>query len=483
MKQLETSGAARVFYYFEELCKIPHGSGNTKEISDYCAEFAKEHGLFYVQDEKNNIIIKKKAAPGYENQQTIILQGHLDMVCECEPGTTFDFVNNGLELYIEEDYISAKNTTLGADDGIAVAIALALLEAEDIPHPAIEAVFTVDEEIGLLGAASIDVSPLEGKWMLNLDSEVEGSFLAGCAGGMRVNASVPIARSEAGGCGIQLTVTGLQGGHSGIEIQCERGNAINLAGRVLGQLADAYPVKLYQLEGGLMDNAIPRESVIGMIVAERDVEAICEMTAKIEQILKKEYQSSDPELMIRVQKLGDIKEKVLTDGALKKILAFFDALPRGVQNMCADLQNLVETSLNAGIMCLEERALKIAFSIRSSVESRRDELAGRIHRVAKYLGGTCQDTGVYPAWEYAPESELRSRIVNCYESMYGKKPVIEVIHAGLECGLFAGKIPELQCVSFGPDILDIHTPKERLSISSTERCWDFVCEFLKEGCK
>lgn len=471
----------RVFYYFEQIAAIPHGSRNTKAISDFLVNFAKEHNLVWYQDENNNVVIVKEASAGYEAAEPIIIQGHMDMVCEKEKGVDIDFEKDGLKLYIDGDFLKAEGTTLGGDDGIAVAYALALLDSQEIAHPKLEVVITVDEEIGMLGAEAIDLSMLTGHTMLNIDSDVEGSFLTGCAGGMAVNVTLPIKRVMQSGEKVALTITGLEGGHSGSEIDKEHGNANILMGRLLRALFEETPFGIISLAGGLKDNAIPRECVTELLVPQENVNLVKEIADKLDIELKKEFMTADPSVCIEFEDLGKREESILDFGSVSRVIFYLRSVPNGVQHMSQVMHGMVETSLNLGIMELKEDALHTVTSIRSSVGTRKADLLDRVTAIVELLGGEAEVEGDYPAWEYKQDSSLRPQIAKVYKQLYGKDPVFETIHAGLECGLLSEKIKNLDCVSFGPDNFDIHTPKERLSISSTGRVWDFIVEFLRQA--
>lgn len=471
----------RVFYYFEQIAAIPHGSRNTKAISDFLVNFAKEHNLVWYQDENNNVVIVKEASAGYEAAEPIIIQGHMDMVCEKEKGVDIDFEKDGLKLYIDGDFLKAEGTTLGGDDGIAVAYALALLDSQEIAHPKLEVVITVDEEIGMLGADAIDLSMLTGHTMLNIDSDVEGSFLTGCAGGMAVNVTLPIKRVMQSGEKVALTITGLEGGHSGSEIDKEHGNANILMGRLLRALFEETPFGIISLAGGLKDNAIPRECVTELLVPQENVNLVKEIADKLDIELKKEFMTADPSVCIGFEDLGKKEESILDFGSVSRVIFYLRSVPNGVQHMSQVMHGMVETSLNLGIMELKEDALHTVTSIRSSVGTRKADLLDRVTAIVELLGGEAEVEGDYPAWEYKQDSSLRPQIAKVYKQLYGKDPVFETIHAGLECGLLSEKIKNLDCVSFGPDNFDIHTPKERLSISSTGRVWDFIVEFLRQA--
>lgn len=481
MMVLENIYPQRVFYYFEKLAAIPHGSRNTKAISDYLVDFAKEQGLTWYQDELNNVVIIKEAAAGYESAEPVIIQGHMDMVCEKEDGCDIDFMKDGLNLYVDGDFVRAKGTTLGGDDGIAVAYALALLESKELSHPRLEVVITVDEEIGMLGAYGIDLSMITGRTMLNIDSDVEGHFLTSCAGGMSVNATIPVERTAMSGHRLSLRVTGLLGGHSGSEIHKEHGNADLLMGRVLDAVRGQTALGIITLAGGLKDNAIPRSCTCDILVPEENVIRIKEMVDDLNGTLQNEFQASDPKVTLLCEDMGAGDAEVLDDASADKVIFYLRTVPNGVLHMSQVMPGLVETSLNLGIMELTEDALGTVTSIRSSVGTRKEDVKNRLSSIIAMAGGSVTVEGDYPAWEYQANSPLREKISDVYRALFHKEPVFEAIHAGLECGLFSDKLAGLDCVSFGPANYDIHTPKERLSISSTARVWDFIVELLKRS--
>ena len=470
---------AKVFHYFGEIASIPHGSRNTKAISDYLVSFAVEHGLEHYQDESNNVVIIQEASEDYENAEPVIIQGHMDMVCEKEGDRVIDVAKEGLDLYVEGDFLKARGTTLGGDDGIAVAYALAIMDSPEIVHPRLEVVITVDEEIGMLGATAIDLSMLKGHKMLNLDSDDEGHFLTSCAGGMTVETSIPISYMTAEGLTVDLKVAGLEGGHSGSEINKEHANANLVMGRVLKRIMDEMQFGLVSLAGGLKDNAIPRECAAGLLIDKADQELLEKVIADFSRILKNEYSVSDPGICLDLS-FGRAEEKeVLAVSSLTRVICYLRNVPNGIQNMSRVIPGLVETSLNAGILKLSNDALHVTTSVRSSVSTRKEDLRDKLEFLAEFLGGEIEVSGDYPAWEYVTKSDVRDTISAIYEELFKEEPVFEAIHAGLECGILSGKIENLDCVSFGPNNYDIHTPKERLSISSTEKIWKLLVEFLK----
>ncbi|NCB94083.1 MAG: aminoacyl-histidine dipeptidase [Clostridia bacterium] len=469
----------KVFYYFEELCKIPHGSGNTKGVSDYLVSFAKEHELTSYQDDSNNVVIYKAASVGYEDAPVTILQGHCDMVAEKTPESTHDFEKDGLELMIEEDFISAKDTTLGGDDGIAVAYMLAILDDDSLKHPALECVITTDEEIGLLGAKALDTSVLKGKYLINMDSEEEGYLWISCAGGLSGISRIPVAYHTTTGETVEVVIDGLTGGHSGAEIDKIRANSNKLAGRFLYELNHTMEFELAGIEGGTKDNAITRKTVITLVVSPEDLDNLKDYAAKYQKDLRKEYSSSDTGICITINNIGEKEIDVLDMVSKEKVKFFLMNVPYGIEKMSGEIEGLVETSNNIGILRLEADSLFASCGVRSSVGSAKLYVSEKIQYLTEFLGGEYSIEGDYPAWEYKKDSKLRDLMVQSYKEIFGEEPCVKAIHAGLECGLFYDTIPGLDCVSFGPTMKDIHTTEEKLSISSTARMWDYLVKTLE----
>lgn len=482
MRVLENLNPQEVFYFFEEICKIPHGSGNIKQISDYLVAYAKERDLEHYQDQIGNVIIIKEASKGYEDHEPVMLQGHMDMVAVKKPDYDIDMKKEGLRLKTEGDKVYAEGTSLGGDDGIAVAYGLALLDSKTCKHPRIELVVTVDEEVGMDGARVIDLSPCKAVNLINLDSEEEGIFLAGCAGGVRVNYDFVYPEIEIKGYSCKVKVSGLIGGHSGAEIHKERGNANCLLIRVLEKIASQMEFQLISLKGGLADNAIPREAEAVILLSEQNFQekVLSDVIEQLNKSLKKELAEKDPQVLVEAT-LGEIREnKGLSNGDSKRLLSFLNAIPNGVQAMSGAMKGLVETSLNLGILNLKEGKFQASISVRSSLESAKEALIHRLKSLAFLADINVEVTGDYPGWAFRKDSPLRNKMTAVYEEMFGKKPEIQAIHAGLECGILADKIPELDCVSIGPDMKNIHTTEEELSISSTERVYRFLLKLLEE---
>ncbi len=455
-----------VFRFFEELSRIPRESGHTDAVSAWVEDFARARGLRCRRDELGNVVIRKDASPGYEGHPAVILQGHTDMVCVQAPGTDHDFEKDPLTLVLDGDWLRAEDTTLGGDDGAAVAMMLALLDDDAIPHPPIEAVFTVDEEIGLLGAAGLDCSDLEGRMLINLDSEDEGVLTVGCAGGARCDLTLSLPLHPASGKLCTLELTGLPGGHSGAEIHKNIPNA----NRVLAQCLQALPdARLVSLCGGEQDNAIPDRARAVFVLPEDQTENAPEKFHELTSGAACSFTWA-----------GHAPADALSPEDTRRAVSLILSAPNGVQAMEPDLPGQVRTSLNLGILRLEEGKLRLTWSVRSSAGAEKEKLIGALKALADGCGGTFSRRGDYPAWEYRPASRLRDVMVRVYRERTGKEPVVETIHAGLECGLLAQKLPGLDAVSIGPDMRDIHSPRERLSIPSVRRTWEYLLAVLAQ---
>lgn len=466
---LENLAPRRVFHFFEDICSIPHGSGNTLAVSNYCVNFAKEHGLSFVQDELNNVIIKKPASRGYEDHPAVVLQGHLDMVCEKTADSDIDFTKDGLRLVVDGDLLTADGTTLGADDGIAVAMILAVLEDKKLNAPAIEALFTVDEETGMYGAGAVDVAQLSGSVLINLDSGEEGVLTVGCAGGAKVNVSIPVTTEENTLPCQKIVLSGLCGGHSGIDINKGRQNADKLMGELLSELP--FDFKLVSIKGGFKDNVIPNACEC-VVACEGDV------LKAAENFVEKSRISTDSGLTVSA-KSTESARSCLDEKSTSRVLKFLNEVPFGVVSMNPDMPALVQSSMNLGVIKTDELTVEAVLSVRSSVAAEKQEMLERLEKIADGLGAEFSSHGHYPAWEYRSCSHLRETMIEVYEELYGKKPVVETVHAGLECGLFSERIKNFDAVSAGPDMWDIHTVNERLSIPSVERTYKYLCETLK----
>lgn len=480
MRIFENLEPKEVFYYFEDICSIPHGSGNTQNISDYCVNFAKEHGLKYRQEECGNAIIWKDATPGYEQADTVILQGHMDMVAVKDADCPLDLEKDGLIPEIDGAWIQAKGTSLGGDDGIAVAYALAILAADDIPHPALEAVFTVGEEVGLVGATALDASDLKGKILMNMDSEDDGIFLIGCAGAATVACCLPVKKETVSGQLYAWHIDGLMGGHSGMEISRERANANKIFGRFLAEYMEKTGFSIVSVKGGEKDNAIAKQCDVLLVVPEERTAFFEEAVEKFETMLKKEHHFTDPQMHIYVEKEGCGETEVLDRETAQNLMALLIHLPNGVQKRIPELPDSVQTSLNMGILAQTEEEISMTFSVRSSITSEKEWLMKQMQHLTESFGGYCRISGVYPAWEYQPDSRIRPLMIETYEEITGRKPETAAIHAGVECGIFCEKLPGLDCISYGPQMNDIHTTRERLNIESVKRNWELTLAVLQK---
>ncbi len=467
MGKLSHLHPGRVFHYFEEICGIPHGSGDTARISDYCVAFAKAHNLWYRQDALGNVLIKKPATPGYETHPPVIIQGHLDMVCEKAPDCAMDFTTDGLDVDVDGDWVFAHGTTLGGDDGVAVAMGLAVLESDSLCHPPLEVLFTIDEETGMDGAVGLDASDIEGRLLINVDSEEEGVLTVSCAGGAKAEITLPLAYEPNEDLAYTVTLSGLQGGHSGVEIDKGRLNANVTMGNFLKTL----PCRVVSVNGGQKDNAIP-------VMCRAVITCAADPTALAEAFAQANRPETDPHLTLTVTPVT--ADRVLTAESTARVVDFLTTVPNGIQAMSADITGLVQTSLNLGILTTKADALYATFAVRSSKNDEKTALLTALSAVAERFGGTCATHGHYPAWEYRKDSRLRDVMCRVWETQTGTAPTVLAIHAGLECGLFCEKLPGLDAVSIGPDMQAIHTCRERLSVSSTARVYDYLCAVLKE---
>ena len=467
-----------VFKYFEEISQIPRGSGNEKEISDYLRKFGEDLGLETIQDEALNIIIRKPATKGYENAPGVVLQGHMDMVCEKNKGTNHDFTKDPLQLRIDGDYIYATDTTLGADNGIAVAMGLAVLASNDIEHPALEVLVTVDEEAGMSGAMALDGNLVKGKYILNLDSEEEGHLLVSCAGGVTALSTIPVEFKDADSSKVaySLEIKGLLGGHSGMDIIKQRANSNKLLGRLLNLISIDFD--LAKVEGGSKNNAIPRESDCVLMINPSDKETFISDVERITATFKHEFSTSDPGLEVICNETTS-PSKVLNCDSKSRVISMLNIIPNGIQTMSMDIENLVESSTNIGVLRTTDYAVTFECAVRSSVGSLKTDITNRMELLTKQLNGTLQLISDYPAWEYAKNSQLEKMCIDAYKNLTGNEPIIMALHAGLECGLLLEKMPHAEAISFGPNMYDVHTPNEHLSISSTENTWKFLLAVLK----
>jgi dipeptidase D len=436
-----------------------------------------EHGIRYRQDELNNVILFQEGTCGMEDHAPVILQGHMDMVCEKDENCSINMDTDGLDVAHDGEYVFAKGTTLGGDDGIAVAIALALLADKSIPHPPLEVVITVDEETGMEGATGVDLSELKGRTLINIDSEEEGIFTVSCAGGARGTIKLPVTRRAVYGPCVRLTVEGLQGGHSGVEIHKNRANATKVMGELLSRIQKLMPLCLTKLTGGSKDNAIPRSCTVTLVAMGSYIERINDVASQLEQEIRENY--DEPEVRIYGDDVDAFGGNALPTDLTAKVIGLLCSAPNGVQAWSKDIAGLVQTSLNLGVAKLEKEELRLTFAVRSSVNQEKRELLDQLAKLAEFNEAEYSEMGDYPAWEYKKDSDLRDTMVRVYRDMFAKEPEVVAIHAGLECGILSDKLPGLDCVSIGPEMHDIHTSRERLGIASTQRTWNFLLEVLK----
>ncbi len=471
-----------VFHYFEEISKIPRGSGDEKRISDYMVEFAKSLGLEVKQDEVYNIYIKKPATSGYENIPGVILQGHLDMVCEKNNSTNHDFTKEGLDLYIEEDWIKAKGTTLGADNGIAIAYQMAVLADSTLKHPQIECLMTTDEERGMTGVKNLHPEYLSGKILLNLDSDAEGEFFLSCAGGAKTSFTIPTVKSEINSEMevYKVAIKGLKGGHSGAEIHLERANAHILMGRVLNNLRSELSFELVDIMGGSKDNVITRECEVIIAISPKDKGILESRIKSLIEVFKLEYKSQEPDLNMEISlQSQDVRYSVISKESLNKLIDLLIVIPNGVMGYDINMKGLVQTSLNLGVLSLEDNHIELGSAVRSSMGTKKQELINKLQILTSAMGIEFEVKGDYPEWQYNPSSRIRECAEKLYKEMYGKEAVMTAIHAGLECGFISEKISGLDMISFGPNVKDIHSPKEAASISSMARVYEYLVKLLE----
>lgn len=482
MKILENITDERIFYHFKEINKIPRGSGNEEQISNYLIEFGKRLGLECIQDKALNVIIKKPASKGYENSPTVIIQGHMDMVCEKNNDKVHDFTKDPIGFIVKDDYIYADNTTLGGDDGIAVAYAMAILEDNTIEHPSIEVLITTDEESGMSGARAVQRENLSGKIVLNLDSEEEGMLWVSCAGGIRTQSTLPIEWINKKGSTKEfvLEVKGLKGGHSGAEIHLGRGNANKIIGRLLREISKEVDLNLISLNGGAKDNAIPREATAVLSIDESKEKELAEIKTRVYEELKNEFGKRDPGLEVALLGTNVKVEKVFSDDTTSKAISLSYLYPNGINTISAEIEGLTESSTNLGVVITNGNDIEYHSAVRSSVRSLKAEIVERNKCLTEVLGGTFTSNSSYPEWPYKADSKIRDICKEVYSRMYGKEPEVVAIHAGLECGILKERLGDLDMISFGPDIFDIHTPNEHMSISSALRCFEYLLEVLKE---
>ena len=483
-EKIENLEPKEVIKNFALLSKIPRGSGNEEEASLFLYNFAMDLGLEAYRDKEKNVYVKKPATKGSENKKTVLLQGHMDMVCEKESSSNHDFLKDPICLLTDGEFIFADKTTLGADDGIAVAIMMTLMESKDIPHPPLEFLITTGEEVGLNGAFATEADKLSADMMINIDTEEEGVLLTSCAGAETVRVTKSLSRKEAKEKGkfFSLEIDGLMGGHSGIDIHKERANATKLMARILTSALEKVSFNLSSISGGTKDNAITRDCRCVVFAREENAQAVKNAFQAEAEIIKSELLESDPNFEFKIQEeAGDFK--ISDEKTTKEIAELLYTLPSGVIKKSTVIDGFVIASLNMGIVRINGEELEIIFMVRSSIESLKGEIYRRIRVISDSFGAKAVSLGGYPGWQFDPKSELRDKMSEIYKATFGKELKIEAIHAGLECGIIKSKMPNLDIVAIGPDVFDCHTPREKMSVKSLQKVWLLIKNTLSELCK
>ena len=478
MNPLQNTEPKEVFKWFYEISQVPRGSGNERAISDFLVKFAKDRNLEVHQDKAMNVIIKKPGTAGYEKSPTVIIQGHMDMVCEKDASSNHDFLKDPIKFVVKGEMLYADKTTLGGDDGIAVAYALTVLDSKDIPHPPLEVLITTEEETGMGGAMALTDEHLQGTRLLNIDSEEEGVFLVSCAGGANIHVFFDIKKEAAKGKFLKITVGGLLGGHSGIEISKQRANSIKLLGRILYNIKQNEKINIVEISGGSKHNAIAKDA--HAVIAAENTEAVLKIVEKMTADFKGEYRAVDKLLTVTANETQNPSGQMFTKELTLNLIDFMASIPNGVQYMSMEIHGLVQTSLNNGVLEEIDGKIKFTTSVRSSVKSALDEIVDVLRIQAERCGAEFKKASEYPAWEYSPDSPVRDAAVNVYKKLNNKEPLITAIHAGLECGLLKKTLPKVDAISFGPNLYDVHTPNEHMEIASVERVWKFLLAYLAE---
>jgi len=482
MSDVSKLAPQEVFRYFKEISDVPRSSSHNEKISAYLVNFAKEHELEYYQDESGNVIIWKDGTPGYENSDMVMIQGHMDIVAEKTEDSTHDFQNDPLELIVDGDTLTANKTTLGADDGAAIAMGLALLDSTDIPHPPLEFIATVDEEIGMLGAYALDGSKIRSRKVINIDSEEEGIITVGCAGAVDIFTSFPADKKLVNGVKYKYVVDGLLAGHSGLDIHQERANAGQIVARLFLDAREKAELNIVSINGGRATNVILGKVDGEVIVAASDVKAFEEIIATSTEEIKAEYRTSDPGITVSIEAVGEASEEAVDTVCQDNFFKFLVACPTGAEHYSVELKGLVETSHSIGVVKLEDGRLITKSMSRSSVNSRNRLLARKIGIIAEALGAEVEHGSSYGAWEFNNKSDLLDVCINAYKEQYGEEPVVSAMHAGIECGIWAEKVGKVDAVSIGPDMTGVHSVNEELSIPSTERTWQYL-KLILSHCK
>lgn len=479
MNTLKDLEPQRVFYYFEKLTQIPRCSYNEKKVSDYLKSVGESLGLETIQDENLNIIIRKPATKGYEDSKGVVIQGHMDMVCEKEEDSDHDFTKDPLELIVDGDFIYANKTTLGADNGIALAMGLAILEDTNLEHPQIEFLATTAEEVEMDGAFGLSENILTGKRYLNIDSEEEGILVMGSAGGELIEINLPLNYKKTDDyIKFNVSVKGLKGGHSGMEIDKPRGNSNKIVNELFKEIQKITDLRIISINGGTKDNAIPRYTRAQIGIKKNILDEFSEKIGYIKNKVINKIKDVEPDIKIEITKIGET-DKISSKDDTKKIIYLLENIPTGVYTRIPGHEGIVESSSNLAIINSLDNNLSVQVSTRSSDPDVLIKLRKNILNEVNKIGGSYNISNRYPEWKYNEKSELKDIASKVYKKMYGKEMQTTVIHAGLECGVISNKYPNMDIISFGPNIYDVHTPKERLSISSTQRVYEYIKELLK----
>lgn len=470
-----------ILKWFEEITKIPRCSKQEEKIREWLTGWAKENNFPFDTDNVGNIVIRVPGSAGMENASTVVLQGHVDMVCEKTPDSDHDFTKDPIKLVYEGEWLTADKTTLGADNGIAIAMAITLALDKEVKHPPLELLFTVDEETGLTGASALEADFIEGKILINVDSEDEGYFTVGCAGGINTYLSFPMEYSDVPSNykAFKLTAGGMKGGHSGIDIDKEKANAIRVLGRSLHELKSLCDLRIADVSGGTAHNAIPRDASAEIMIPDADADRCRDRLSSMEKTFKTEFSNTDPELFLKLEQAEETPHKVMTPECTQKVAEVLISVPHGVDAMSTDIKGLVETSNNFANVRIEDGVMKILTSQRSSLVSRLNALTQRIESLARLAGGEAKSGDGYPPWQPNMDSPLLKKSVDLYKSLFNKEPVVEVIHAGLECGIIGDKKAGMDMISLGPTIKYPHSPDEKINVSTIGKVWDFMVELLK----
>lgn len=476
VRQLEPQA---LWNHFADLNAVPRPSKKEERVIAFMKAFGEDLGLATTVDHVGNVIIKKPATKGMDDRQTIVMQSHLDMVHQKNSDTVFDFDKQGIEMYVDGDWVKAKGTTLGADNGIGVASIMTLLSSTDIPHPALEALFTIDEETGMTGALSLQGGMLDGKILLNLDTEEDNVLTIGCAGGVDITATGNYSASATkGGAAFRVSVKGLTGGHSGGDIHLGRGNVNKLMNRILLALSKEYNINIALISGGSLRNAIPRESVADIVVAESHAGAVKDAVSKLADILKDEYKTTDPSLSVSIVP-ADMPGSVMDADFQAKLLRAIYACPNGIYRMSPEIKGLVQSSNNLARVLVQDGAYSLQCLTRSSVNTEKDDLADAITSTFELMDASVALSGGYPGWQPRPDAPIIRIMGDLYEELFHEHAEVNAVHAGLECGILGTNYPQMQMISFGPNIFGAHSPDERVQISSVQKYWSFLLETLK----